>query len=456
MNELAGVNNMRFRIKGLVHRVMPAAAPQAFALIISVLWFSTSVSSAHAASCTGEALVNVTLPSGAQWELCWELRDEEGVVIKEAAYKTPQGSFRNVLKEASLAQINVAYDDGTPSQRHVTDIANGGGLGLNIHSLSPLDCIDGSLHASAGNTVLCVKTKPRGYAYKSYALLEQGHMLVLESRATVGLSSYIIHWRLYDDGSIEPSVGLTGLLPKIGSDPSYGWPLDQNNRVGVAFNTSYFWRLDFDLAADGSNESIEEFEVISSADRRTKSLSVTTLSSETSRSVAPDVKRSWRIRDVSTGVTNADGRSISYHLSPMHTAHRYTGAATESWAQDDIYFTRFNTCERFVVDNPTNEGCADNVSGFINGESIDDEDVVLWYKVNYHHLPRSEDEPAVQIHWDGFIIAPRDWTATNPLAALSQPDLNYSITSNNDSSGNTDSSNNKCVNARLPFCPELG
>ena len=122
---------MHCRIKGLVHQVVRAASAHAFALIISVVWFSLSVSGAHAASCTGDALVNVTLPSGAQWELCWELRDEEGVVIKEAAYKTPQGSFRNVLKEASLAQINVAYDDGTPSQRHVTDIANGGGLGLN-------------------------------------------------------------------------------------------------------------------------------------------------------------------------------------------------------------------------------------------------------------------------------------------------------------------------------------
>ena len=111
---------MHCRIKGLVHQVVRAASAHAFALIISVVWFSLSVSGAHAASCTGEALVNVTLPSGAQWELCWELRDEEGVVIKEAAYKTPQGSFRNVLKRGVLSanQCGVRRRHAQPAPRH--------------------------------------------------------------------------------------------------------------------------------------------------------------------------------------------------------------------------------------------------------------------------------------------------------------------------------------------------
>ena len=380
--------------------------------------YTSGVSLASAASCSGEELVDVTLPGGSQWQLCWELLDQEGVVLKEVAFKTPGGSLRSVLKEASLAQINVAYDDGSPSQHHVTDLPNGGGLGINAHTLSAQDCVNGSLRTHLATAVLCVTTKPRGYAYKSYATVKQGNMLVLESRATVGANSYIVRWQLYDDGSFEPKVGLSGTLPKIGTNAAYGWPLDASNRIGIAFNTSYFWRLDFDLAVDGSNESVEEFTVTPSADRLTKSLSVATLSSETSRQVDPDVKRSWRIRDIASGVTNSDGRSISYHIEPLHTAHRYTGAASETWAQNDIFFTRYKACERFVVDNPTTGGCSADMTGFIDGESINSSDIVLWYKLNYHHLPRSEDEPAIQMHWDSFIVVPRDWTATNPLAVL--------------------------------------
>ncbi|NNL56111.1 MAG: hypothetical protein HKO71_00030, partial [Pseudomonadales bacterium] len=264
---------------------------------------------ARAASCSGEALVDVTLPSGAAWQLCWELRNEEGVVLKEVAYKTPQGTLRNVLKEASLAHINIAYDDGSPGQHLLTDHANGG-LGSNVHTLSALDCSAGNLHADAGSDVLCAKVVPRGYAIKSYGVVTQGHMLVLESRSSIGSHSFIVRWQFYDDGSIEPRVGRSGTLPIIGTDANYGWPLDDTNRIGVGFNTSYFWRLDFDLGADGSNESIEEFEVTPSADRLKKSLSVSTLATETSRSVSPDLKRSWRVREIASGLSNSDGRPL--------------------------------------------------------------------------------------------------------------------------------------------------
>lgn len=369
----------------------------------------------YAASCSGSALVDVSFPSGARWELCWELRNEEGIVLTEVGYETPTNIFRNVLKEAALAGVNVAFDDGSPSQRHVTDVANGGGLGANVQTLTALDCNSGTLHNSLGNNVLCVRVVPRNYTYKSYSNVKQGDALILESRAVIGASSYIVRWRLWDDGTIQPQVGMAGQIPVVGSDATYGWALDASNRIGVGFNTSYFWRLDFDLAADGSNEVIEQFEVTPSANRLTKSLSVSTINTEATRTLSPDVKRSWRIRD-EAGVTNSDGRPISYHIEPLHAAHQYLGASTEAWAVGDIHFTRYNSCERFVVDNPTAGGCGADITQFVNGETMLSEDLVIWYKLNYHHLPRNEDEPAIQIHWDSFFILPRDWTATNPLA----------------------------------------
>ncbi|NND38400.1 MAG: hypothetical protein HKO60_04690 [Pseudomonadales bacterium] len=371
---------------------------------------------AVAASCSGEALVDVTLPGGARWELCWELRNEEGVVLQEVSYQAPGSPLRRVLKEAALAQINVAYDDGSTSKRQLTDPA--AGLGNNIHSLAGTDCPGGTLHQDNGSAVLCVRVAPRGYAYKSYVNVKQGNLLLLESRSTIGAHSYIVRWNLYDDGSIEPRVGMSGSLPIIGSNANHGWQLDQSNRIGVGFNTSYFFRLDFDLDATNNNESVEEFTVTPSTDRLEKSLSVTTLTTETARTVSPNLKRSWRVRDKTGGVTNSDGRSISYHLEPLHTAHRYIGSSSESWAQNDFWVSKYNSCERFVVDNPGTGGCASDINGFLNDENIDGADVVIWYKINYHHLPRSEDEPEVQLHWDGFFIVPRDWTASNPLVSL--------------------------------------
>lgn len=372
----------------------------------------------YAASCSGEALIDVTLSGsgGARWELCWELRDKEGVVITEVAYQPPSGTLRNVLKEGALAEINLAFDDGSPSQKHVTDLVNGGGLGINLQPLSPGDCSSGTLHQSNGINTVCSRVMPRNYAYKSYTQVQQGYVLEIESRAKIGSSSYIIRWRLFDDGTIQPKIGLAGEIPLIGSNAAYGWPLDSSNRIGIGFNTSYFWKLDFDLDSIGNNEVVEEFEVTPSANRLTKSLTVSTLSTESSRNTSPDLKRSWRIRD--TSINNADGRAISYHLEPLHTAHEYTGSSTETWAQHDLHVTKYNACEQFVVNNPTTGGCGSDITSFVNSENINSADIVIWYKINYHHLPRSEDEPALQIHWDSFYIIPRDWTATNPLALL--------------------------------------
>ncbi len=370
-----------------------------------------------AISCSGNDLIDITMPSGARWEMCWELRNEEGVVLKEVAYETPTNIARTVLKEASLAGINVAYNDGTPPLRPLTDLAGGGGLGVNIDTLAASDCSGGTLHQSGGSDVLCVKVVPRNYTYKSYANVKQGHAIQIESRSTIGTASYIVRWRFFDDGTVHPQVGLAGELPIIGSNSSRGWDLDNTGRVGVAFNTTYFWRLDFDLDSNGSNEVVEEFEVTPSANRLTKSLSVSVMSTEDSRSTSADLKRSWRIRD-EAGTNNADGRPISYHLEPLHIAHSYVGASGDTWAQDDIHITRYNACERLFFDNPTTGGCGSDITQFVNGESIVSQDLVIWYKLNYHHVPRSEDEPAVQIHWDSFYIVPRDWTATNPLVRL--------------------------------------
>ena len=66
--------------------------------------------------------------------------------------------------------------------------------------------------------------------------------------------------------------------------------------------------------------------------------------------------------------------------------------------------------------NAPGGGCGAEITDFISGQPISPGDIVLWYRINYHHLPKSEDEPAVPIHWDGFTITPRDWTSVNPIS----------------------------------------
>jgi primary-amine oxidase len=370
-------------------------------------------------SCPGNQLIDVTFSEGSRFDMCWELRDEEGIVLKKINFKpSSSGARRSVLYQLNLAEIYVAFDDGSPSAFNVTDLAAGGGLGVssNIHTLTAADCPSGVLMSTSGNAVLCRQVVPRGYAYKSYAAVKQGEALVVHFRTTVGFNTYIVRWRFFDDGTIEPSVGLSGEVPALTNLDKYGWALDSSGRIGVGFNTSYYWRIDFDIGSVSSDDVVEQIEILPSANRTKKTISMTTLSSESSRSINEDVKRSWRVRDGS--IKNSDGHYISYHLDALHTAHRFEGTVDTPWAEHDFHVTRYKSCERFIQSNPTTGGCGSDISDFVNGQSISPADIVLWYRLNYHHLPRSEDEPSLPAHWDGFTIVPRDWTSTNPISKV--------------------------------------
>ena len=373
------------------------------------------------AACSGNEVIDETLPGGARWDLCATFAEREGLVLSDLYYTTPTGIRRRVLTEAHLAQVHVRFDDARPSLDAVTDLAGGGGFGAigNLQPLSAANCPDGSVRTLTGSAALCIAQRERGYAYKSYGNVRQGNALVLTSHSTIGMQTYAVRWRLFDDGSVEPSIGISGNLPAIGNNAAHGWTVNGAGDVGVGFHTSVQWRLDFDLGSDADNDRVEQFEVIPSSDRLRKSLSVTSVPQEAALRVNPDTKRSWRVLDATQ--VNADQRAISYHLEPLHEAHGLPALAAMPWHGADLFVTRHNPCERYANANPTSGGCAANAAAYVDGEAIDPGNVVLWYRVNYHHVPSSEDAGGMTLRWQGVLIVPRDWTATNPLASTVTP-----------------------------------
>ena len=188
--------------------------------------------------------------------------------------------------------------------------------------------------------------------------------------------------------------------------------VDQGGQVyAIAHSHNYFWRLDFDI--DGpQNDQVEEFEFTPIDNNYSYQVSVTQFLTETARTVNPTRMRSWRVRDTVT--TNSEGHAISYHLDPLRVGHIHQGPAVEPFTNNQFYVTVNKPCERFASHNPEVQ-CAADVSKFVNGESLVGQDIVVWYGITFHHLPRDEDEGMMDAHWDGFQLTPRDWTATNPL-----------------------------------------
>jgi primary-amine oxidase len=80
-----------------------------------------------------------------------------------------------------------------------------------------------------------------------------------------------------------------------------------------------------------------------------------------------------------------------------------------------VYWTEHKDCEQLALRNPSTSatGCATQLSTFANGETVTNG--VVWVAVSWHHVPRDEDEPTLQTHWQNLLLAPRDFLNTSPV-----------------------------------------
>lgn len=92
-------------------------------LFIGSNWRSLS---AQTLNCSNQYVIDEQLPTGARWQMCWEQRLREGVVLYDVYYTPLHGIPRKVLGEAHLAQIHVPYDDNGARYHDSTDSGLGG------------------------------------------------------------------------------------------------------------------------------------------------------------------------------------------------------------------------------------------------------------------------------------------------------------------------------------------
>lgn len=359
-------------------------------------------------TCQGEKL-RKSFASGALWEFCWTIKPREGLVLTQVHYQAPGGYYRRVLGEASLSQIEAVFDDGAVDPVFVTTQF---GLGTKIQVQTARSCPEGTLRAFLGRNVLCTATRQAGYLYK-FTTQRQTERFDISTSSQIGPRNYTVRWSFYENGTLEPAVGLSGILPAVGeSAAQYGWPVAANGDIGSSFLDHYLWRLDFDIDGTANNDVIEEINSTPTADRLRKTKSVEVLPLEVARSLNPETKRFWRVRD--GDAMNGGVGYVSYELVSSHYDQSRANSRNESWLSNDVYFTAYDACERQAAKNAV-AGCGSNTSQFLNQQNLNFQDVVLWYKQSNHYLPRSEDSNRLGIRWSSFKLLPRDWNAQNPF-----------------------------------------
>ena len=188
------------------------------------------------------------------------------------------------------------------------------------------------------------------------AIYVQGQEVVLVSEMQAGWYRYISEWRLHADGTIRPRFGFTAV---------------QNSCVCDIHHHHAYWRFDFDIRSAGNNR-VSEFNnppLISSSNWHIKNYEIRRLRD-------PTRNRKWLVENVST--------REAYEIIPGPNDGVATNSPDWPFPRGDVWILRYkgNEIDDGVVTGPPYEAELDR---FVNGETINGQDVVIWYGAHFTH-----------------------------------------------------------------------
>ena len=361
---------------------------------------------------------------------------------------------RPVLYRASIAEMMVPYADPKASSYHknVFDMGEYGvgmlanSLALGCDCLGTIQYFDGHMCDSRGRLVtiknaICMHEEDFGILWKhsdwrtNDSEVRRSRRLAVSMVATVGNYDYGFYWYLYQDGTIQMEVKLTGIMNTTalqpGEGPHYGTEVAP--RLLAPFHQHYFnARLDF--AVDGENNTVCEVNTRSAQagpDNPYNSAyfaEATPLLKESAaqRVTNPASSRFWRITN--PGHKNSMGQSVAYRLCPGETTLPFAqpGASLlkrATFLTRNLWVTPFDSKERFPAgEYPNQNPGGDGLPRWTAADrDLGDRDLVVWYTFGQTHVPRLEDWPVMPVAPVGFTLRPDGFFDRNPALDLPQP-----------------------------------
>jgi primary-amine oxidase len=383
-----------------------------------------------------------------KWDLRIGFTAREGLVLHRIRYDK-----RPIIHRASLSEMFVPYGDPGPMHYRKLVLDEGEyGIGLLTNSLElGCDCLgeiaylDGVVNDNDGKAVvmpnaICLHEEDHGIAWKhtdfrtGYVEVRRMRRMVVSSIVTVGNYEYAYYWYLYQDGTIEYEVKLSGVISNgviaEGATPEHGVVV----APGVyGPHHQHFFNVRLDMAVDGTANRV--YEVTPTADPEGPANPVgnswrakeVLIADETmaARDADPLAGRYWKV--VNEGVTNALGQPVGYKLMPNHVIRPFAhpGSAVARRAPfmfHPVWVTASDETELFATgDYPNQSAGGQGLPAFAaRGRSLTDTGVTVWFTFGTNHVVRPEDWPVMPVHPIGFKLLPSGFFVGNP--ALDNPE----------------------------------
>ena len=388
-----------------------------------------------------------------RWQLHVGFSAREGLVLHRVGYRD-EGRLRPVLHRASLSEMVVPYGDPSPTHyfKNAFD-AGENGVGISAASLTlGCDCVgeirylDATVSDAAGAPVhipnaICIHEEDAGVLWRHMdwrdgrGEVRRGRRLVVSSFAAIGNYDYGFFWYLHQDGTIAHEIKLTGVLSTgavaPGERPAHGVLVAPGLNAMIH---QHFFNYRLDMEVDGPENAVDEVWTESlppgegnphgnafAAHRRRLATE-----SEARRRVDPASARWWEI--VNPAVRHRLGEPVAYRLVPGENATPFAQPDAPvrrraAFIDHHLWVTPYDSGERFAAGDYPNQhvGGSGLPEWTARDRPVDDRDIVVWYTLGHHHVPRPEDWPVMPVATIGFQLKPVGFFERNPSLDVPPP-----------------------------------
>ena len=389
-----------------------------------------------------------------KWRFRYTMHPREGLVLHLVDYDD-DGTIRPILYRASLSEMVVPYGDPDANWRwraafDVGEYSVGrlaSPLEAKLDAPEHAQLIDATFADDFGKPytlerAVAIFERDGGILWKHFDTVSgknetrRARELVMFFVATIGNYDYAVNYIFKQDGSLEIDLALTGIMLAKGvkekrADEKHSMLSETTghfvaeNIVAPHHQHFFSFRLDFDV--DGTRNSVTEMNTSAMpAGANNPYLngfvmreSILKTEVEAKRKMDMQAARVWTVTNFLA--KNSLGHHPSFILIPGANSLPYI--ATESLVRKRAQFinnhfwaTRYNPQEIYaagVYPNQSKGGYG--LPQFVaNNQSIENQDVVVWYTLGVTHIPRPEEWAVMPVTHVGFKLIPGGFFNHNP------------------------------------------